>query len=136
MLKGIRQDVTSFHAQAAEELTATELHSKLDVVFKAVRRARDGASGSGASHVCKVFLKAGRQHGSVLKLATTELRGDRDVVLEAVRQSGPALELSAAGLRCDTTVVLKTPWRHGSISKITAKELRRTASGWIWPRCS
>ncbi len=46
-------------------------------------------------------LKAVKKHGTVLQLASIELRADKEVVLEAVKQNGWALEFASEELRAD-----------------------------------
>ena len=41
------------------------------------------------------------QYGSALELATSEMRGDREVVMEAVAQQGIALQFASVELQND-----------------------------------
>ena len=67
---------------------------------------------------------AGKQNGKSLQYASTELQGDREIVLAAVEQDGSALQYASSQLRGDREIVLAAVKQDGSTLQYASTELQ------------
>jgi hypothetical protein len=72
----------------------------------------------------EVVLAAVAKNGGALEYASVELKGDREVVLAAVAKAGNALEYASAELQADREVVLVAVAEEGRALKYASAELK------------
>ena len=108
---------------------STELQDDRDVVLHCVKN--DGYAIEHASARLRadkeIILAAARGLNSttVLKLASTELQDDRDVVLHCVKNDGKAIKHASARLRGDKEIILAWKWwRSDNLLSFASTELQ------------
>ena len=60
-------------------------------------------------------MEAVRQNGLVLRFASAELKGDREVVIGSIKQNGDALEFASEELKGSKTDLAQIALLHGTL---------------------